>query len=152
MSKAAISEAQALRAGLSMLNQAPTERRMEFVQTVMNRALALYNSGEFDSADVLFETVASEPGVRPRVLHIQGVIALQRGEDERALDLLEEAIQLDPAYGEAHANLGVLLLKARQNSQALAAYAAALTLQPDNAAALLGLARALAALDLSDFA
>jgi tetratricopeptide (TPR) repeat protein len=152
MSKAGISEAQAMRAGLAMLQQAPSERRMEFVQTVINRGLALYRSGELDSADVLFETVASEPAVRPRVLHLRGVIALQRGEDERALDLFEESIQLDPAYGEAHANLGLLLLKARQNPQALAAYAAALTLQPDNAAALLGLARALAALDLGDFA
>ncbi|WP_051334571.1 tetratricopeptide repeat protein [Bradyrhizobium sp. Ai1a-2] len=151
MSKAAISEAQALRAG-SMLDQAPSERRMEFVQTVMNRALELYRGGQFDSAEVLFETVASEPAVRPRIQHIRGLIALQSGEDERALDLLEEVIQLDPSDGEAHANLGVLLLKARQNPQALAAFAAALTLQPDNAAALLGLARALAALDLSDLA
>src|SRR5882757_2555751 len=130
MSKPAIGETQALRAGLAMLKQAPVERRMEFIQTIMNRALVLYHEGQFDSAEVLFETVAAEPSVRPRVQLIRGVIALNRGEDERALDLLEEAIQLDPADGEAHANLGVLLLKDRQHPQALAAYAAALTLQP----------------------
>ncbi|QPF87798.1 tetratricopeptide repeat protein [Bradyrhizobium genosp. L] len=152
MSKAAISEAQAVRAGLSMLNQAPSERRVEFVQTIVNRALALLREGQLDSAEVLLETMEGEPLVRQRVLHLRGLIALHRDEDERALDLLEEAIQLDPSDGEAHANLGVLLLKARQHPQALAAYAAALTLQPDNATAQLGMARALTAVDLTDFA
>ncbi|WP_244066673.1 tetratricopeptide repeat protein [Bradyrhizobium sp. Ce-3] len=80
------------------------------------------------------------------------MIALQREEDERALELIEEAIRLNPADGEAHGNLGVLLLKGRQYPQALAAYTAALTLRPDNAPAQLGLARALAMLELSDFA
>ncbi len=80
---------------------------------------------------MLLETIAQEPLVRQRLLHLRGLIALQRGEDELALDLLDEAIRLDPADGEAHANLGALLLKARQYPQALAAYAAALTLRPD---------------------
>src|SRR5262249_41127973 len=101
---------------------------------------------------LLFETLEAEPLARPRALHLRGVIALQRGEDERALDLLDEAIRLDPADGDAHANLGLLLLKARQLPQALAAYAAAVTIRPDSVAAQLGLARALAALDLGDFA
>ncbi|TAI61189.1 tetratricopeptide repeat protein [Bradyrhizobium sp. Leo170] len=150
MLKAASGEALAL--GASMLKHASAERRMEFIQTVMNRGLDLYQSGQFDSAEVLFETVASEPTARPRVQLIRGVIALQRGEDERALDLLEESIQLNPVDSEAHANLGLLLLKVRQHPQALAAYAAALTLQPNNIAALFGLARALTTLDLMDFA
>ncbi|MCA6120300.1 tetratricopeptide repeat protein [Bradyrhizobium sp. WSM 1704] len=152
MSEAAISEAQALRAGLSMLNQAPSERRLEFIQTIANRAGALLREGQLDSAEVLLETIAQEPLVRQRLLHLRGLIALQRGEDEQALDLLDEAIRLDPADGEAHANLGALLLKARQYPQALAAYAAALTLQPSNATALLGIARALVAVHLTDFA
>ncbi|MES5481646.1 tetratricopeptide repeat protein [Bradyrhizobium sp. INPA03-11B] len=152
MSKAGISEAQTMRAGLAMLNQASSERRAEFIQTVMNRAIALFRDGQLDSADLLLETMEHEPAVRPHVLHIRGVIALQRDEDERALELLEEAVRLNPADGEAHGNLGVLLLKGRQYPQALAAYTAALTLRPDNAAAQLGLARALAMLELSDFA
>jgi tetratricopeptide (TPR) repeat protein len=134
----------------SILDQAPSERRTEFAQAVMNRGLALFRKGQFDSADVLFETVASEPAVRPQVLHIRGVIALHRGEDDRAMELIEEAIRLNPADSDAHANFGLLLLKVRQQPQALAAYAAALTLRPDNVAAQFGLARALAALALTD--
>lgn len=150
MSKAVMDEPLAL--GASMLKHASAERRMEFVQAIMSRGTELYNAGQLDSADVLFETVASEPALRPRVQHIRGLIALQRDEDERALDLLEEAIQLDPRDGEAHANLGLLLLKVRQYPQALAAYAAAVTLRPNNVVAQFGLARAFAKLDLNDFA
>jgi tetratricopeptide (TPR) repeat protein len=152
MSSAQASERQSVKAGLAMLTQASAERRTEFVKTVMDRAITLFRNGQLDSADVLLETMEQEPMVRPRVLHIRGVIALNRGEDQRALELLEEAIQLDPADGDAHANFGLLLIKANQHPQALAAYAAALTLRPNNAASQLGLARALATLDLSDFA
>ncbi|WP_420969878.1 tetratricopeptide repeat protein [Bradyrhizobium sp. B120] len=152
MSKAGFSEAQTMRAGLAMLNQASSERRAEFIQTVMDRTIALFRDGQLDSADLLLETMEQEPEVRSHVLHIRGVIALQRDEEERALQLIEEAVRLNPADGEAHGNLGVLLLKSRQYPQALAAYTAALTLRPDNAAAQLGLARALAMLELSDFA
>jgi tetratricopeptide (TPR) repeat protein len=136
----------------SILNQAPSERRADFVQAVMNRAFALFRSGQLDSADVLFETMASEPMVRPLVQHIRGVIAINRGEDALALELIEEAIRLNPTDAEAHANLGLVLFKDRQHPQALAAYAAAVTLRPDNVAAQLGLARALTALGFTDFA
>jgi tetratricopeptide (TPR) repeat protein len=136
----------------SMLNQAPPEHRLAFAQAVVDRGLALFRKGQFDSADVVFETIASEPAVRPQVLHIRGVIALHRGEDERALELIEEAIRLNPGDSDAHANFGLLLLKVGQRPQSLAAYAAALTLRPDNVAAQFGLARALAALELTDHA
>lgn len=152
MSKAGISEAQSSRAGLAMLQQAASGRRLEFVQAILNRAAGLMRSGQIDSADVLLESVEAEPLARAKVLHMRAVVALQRGEDERALDLLEESIQLDPADGEAHANLGTLLLKARQHAQALAAFAAALTLRPDNVPAQFGVAQAFANLGFVDFA
>jgi tetratricopeptide (TPR) repeat protein len=152
MSNARDGDALGSDAALSMLKQASSERRMEFVQAVMNRGYSLYHRGQFDSADVLFETMETEPAVRPMVRHIRGVIALHRGDDERALDLIEEAIRLNPADGEAHANLGLILFKSRQYPQALAAYASALTLRPNSTAAQLGFARALAALDMVDLA
>jgi tetratricopeptide (TPR) repeat protein len=152
MSNIEAAEPRASRTLSSLLNQAPSERRADFVQAVMNRALALFRSGQFDSADVLFETMASEPTVRPLVLHIRGVIALNRGENALALEMIEEAIRLNPSDAEAHANLGLVLLKSRQHPQALAAYAAAVTLRPDNVAAQFGLARALTTLGLIDFA
>lgn len=152
MSKAGINDAPAMQAGLALLQGGPSERREEFVRSVVNRAIAMFRDGQFNSADVLLETIEHEAAVRQRALHLRGVIALYRGENEQALELLDEAIRLDPNDSEAHANLGALLLKDHQHPQALAAFAAALTLRPDNVPALFGLAQALARLDLTDFA
>jgi tetratricopeptide (TPR) repeat protein len=132
--------------------QAAAEKRSQYVKAVMDRGLALFHEGKLRSAELLFETVAAEPAVRPLVQHMRGVIAIHLGEEERALDFIEEAIRLNPADAEAHANLGRILLKDRQHPQALAAYAAALTLQPHNVPAHYGLAKALAALGLTDLA
>ena len=152
MARAGSSEAQAPKGAAVMLKQVSTERQAEFAQAVLNRAFALFRAGQIDSADVLLETVEQQPTVRQRVMHLRGVIALYRGEDEDALDFLEEAIRLEPSDAEAHANIGALLLKSAQYPQALAAYAAALSLRPDNVAARFGVARALAGSDLPELA
>jgi tetratricopeptide (TPR) repeat protein len=152
MTKAGINEASSSRRLSAVLQKATTERQVEFANTVMKRALGLFQSGQLDSADILLDTIGQDPLARQRVLHIRGVIALRRGEEEKALDFLEEAIRLDPSDAEAHANLAQILLHAGQYPQAFAAFAAALSLQPDNVASLLGLARALVGVRLLDLA
>ena len=42
-------------------------------------------------------------------LHSLGVIAHQRGDNERAVDLITKSVTLKPDYAEAHSNLGVTL-------------------------------------------
>jgi tetratricopeptide (TPR) repeat protein len=152
MTKAAINEAPASGIWSAMLQNATTERQVEFANTVLKRALALFQGGQLESADVLLETMERDPLARQRVLHIRGVIALRRGEDEKALDFLEEAIRLDPSDADAHANLAQILLHARQYPQAFAAFAAALSLRPGSVAPLFGLARALVGVHLFDLA
>jgi len=53
MAKVKIGEAPAQWGGAAMLTQASAERRAEFVQAVMNRAQALFRSGQLESADLL---------------------------------------------------------------------------------------------------
>jgi tetratricopeptide (TPR) repeat protein len=71
-----------------------------------------------------------------------GVAAQQRGELERAADAYRRAIDADPQYAEAHANLGAVLARLGQYDQAVLSYARALLINPQlNAARLnLGLA------------
>jgi tetratricopeptide (TPR) repeat protein len=132
--------------------QAAGAKRPEYVKAVMDQALDLFHKGQLDSADILFATVAEEPTVKPLVQHMRGIIAMHLGQDERAQELIEEAIRLNPTDGEAHGNLGRLLLKAHRYPTALAAYASALTIQPNSVASHFGLAKALATLGLYDLA
>lgn len=135
-----------------MLKHIDPKQRPHYVKAVMERGLALFQEGRLDSAELLFATLAEERSVKPLVQHMRGVIAIHLGQNARAQELIEEAIQLNPADAEAHANLGRLLLEGEQHPQALAAYAASLALQPGNVVALFGLAKALVRVGLLDLA
>ena len=134
------------------LTQTDARRAPEVVRAIVDRALALFQEGRFDSAEVLLATIAAEPAVKPMVLHLRGVTAMHLGQKERAQQFLQDAIQANPTDSEAHANLGLLLLETRRYPQAAAAYAAALTLDPRNPGWHFGLAKALAGSGLSDLA
>jgi tetratricopeptide (TPR) repeat protein len=71
-----------------------------------------------------------------------GVAAQQRGEWERAADAYRQAIEAEPQYAEAHANLGAVLARLGEYDQAVLSYNRALRINPRlNAARLnLGLA------------
>ena len=134
------------------MTQTDARRAPEVVRAIVDRALALFQEGRFDSAEVLLATIAAEPAVKPMVLHLRGVTAMHLGQKERAQQFLQDAIQANPTDSEAHANLGLLLLETRRYPQAAAAYAAALTLDPRNPGWHFGLAKALAGSGLSDLA
>lgn len=72
-----------------------------------------------------------------------GVAAQQQGELERAAEAYRRAIEIEPRYAEAHANLGVVLARLGQYDEAVACYERALRFNPQlNAARLnLGLAQ-----------
>jgi tetratricopeptide (TPR) repeat protein len=71
-----------------------------------------------------------------------GVAAQQRGDLERAAEAYRRAIEFDPQYAEAHANLGAVLARLDQYDEAVVCYERALRINPQlNAARLnLGLA------------
>ena len=71
-----------------------------------------------------------------------GVAAQQRGELERAAEAYRQAIEAEPRYADAHANLGAVLARLGRYDQAVLSYERALLINPQlNAARLnLGLA------------
>ena len=130
------------------------EQKQEFVQKILDRAFALYKEGRFDSSDALLATLSEEPSVKPVVLHLRGLIALQFGQMARAEEYLVGTLSLEPSDPAAHANLGALLLATHRYPEAVAAYAAALSLDTSRAAwhLHLGLAKALTGLGMIDMA
>jgi tetratricopeptide (TPR) repeat protein len=89
-------------------------------------------------------TVPAAPAQDPSALASfrAGVAAQQRGELEQAADAYRRAIEAEPRYAEAHANLGAVLAQLGQYDQAVSCYERALLINPQlNAARLnLGLA------------
>jgi folate-binding protein YgfZ len=62
---------------------------------------------------------ATDQAERARRLHERAVHLFSRGEDARAVGLLEEAIGLDPTYGEAYEALGVILGRSERFHEAI---------------------------------
>jgi len=131
---------------------AASDQRSKVLTATAQRASALFQKGDYHSADVLLSSVADEPEVKPFVRHMRGLIAWRLGDRDKARQLIGEALALNPADAEAHANLGSLLLEDHRFADAAAAYEAALTLRPARADSLVGLAKALAELGLFDLA
>jgi len=66
-------------------------------------------------------------------LHLLGVIALQTGRPQLAVDFLRKAIEVDQDVAEVHSNLGNGLRDLRRQEDAIASYDKAIALQPDYA-------------------
>lgn len=127
-------------------------RAPEFQDAVVQRAMSLYRQGQFNSADLLFATLAGERRLTPLVHHMRGLIARQLGFKAEARQQIREAIEADPTVAQAHANMGMLLFEEGQLPEALAAFAAALALESRSPGSHYGLAQVLAGMGCVDLA
>ena len=66
----------------------------------LEAAFEIYR-GELDKAEGLLETAGNDPAVQPYALVAEGVIALQRGDLERAKTKAQAALELDAELPEA---------------------------------------------------
>ena len=75
--------------------------------------------------------LASSPG-HPVAQNVLGRLLGRSGADpQQVVDAFREAIRLDPAYAQAHNNLGLVLTQTDRTDEAIAAFREAVRLQPD---------------------
>ncbi len=98
-------------------------------------ALQLHRAGRLDEAAPLYRYVAKHFPDQPDAFHLQGLIALAKGDTRLATDLIDRAIKLDPADPSYRFNKGVALKAQNRLDAALAAFDKALALKPDYAEA-----------------
>ena len=72
-----------------------------------------------------------------------GILALQQGRHDEALQMFRRAVQADSAHGEAHNNIGIVLHSQGRVDQGISAYRKAIAAMPDMAQAHSNLGRAL---------
>ena len=98
---------------------------------MLKEAFALHSQGKFAEAERAYaELLRRQPG-NFQVLHLYGVLALQRGQTERGIELLRQALALEPRQPLAHRDLGNALQQLRRFDEALVSYDKALALKSD---------------------
>jgi tetratricopeptide (TPR) repeat protein/tRNA G46 methylase TrmB len=99
----------------------------------LEQALQHHRAGRFEDAEALYcHILESEPN-QPEALHWLGVMELQRGHCQKAVELIQRALVGKPEYAEAHNNLGLALQEQQHLSEAESAFREALRYAPADA-------------------
>jgi len=109
-------------------------------------ALSEHRAGRLEQAWSQYHAVLQREPNHFDARHLLGVIAQQRGQPARAIELISAALKISPHSAAAHNNLGVAHLALQQTPQALQSFDCALALQPDHLDALFNRGNALSTL------
>ena len=113
------------------------------IQQAMQIAAEHHQAGRLAEAEKIYRQVLSQQPRNAGALHLLGVIALQVGRPDTAIELIRQAIALNAVVAEFHNNLGNALRDRQLLDEAIAAYRQALRLKPDLAVAHYNLGNAL---------
>jgi Flp pilus assembly protein TadD len=89
------------------------------IESTLRRAAELHLKGEAAEAEALYPTVLRAQPRNPGALHMLGVLATRAGNARRALELIAQAITIDPNQAAAYSNLGNALMVLGRHAEAL---------------------------------
>ena len=102
----------------------------------LQRAVQLHQQGQLEAAEALYREILQTNQRHGQALQFLGVIAGQRGQAQEAIELIDQALAIDPANAAAWSNRGNALLELKRHADALESYDRALALNPKHADAL----------------
>lgn len=103
------------------------------IQTLFQQAVQLHQQGRLANAQAMYEGILKIQPRHAESLHLLGVVVMDTGNPKRAVDLIAEAINIDPQQAVFHSNRGNALLKLTQFQEAVVNYDKAIALKPDYA-------------------
>ncbi len=103
---------------------------MATIQELLQRGLSLQNSGRTDEAAAIYLAILNVCPLEPDANHLLGLVSLGQGDAEKAVQLIEKAIEIASSNGVFWGNLGVALRRAERIEDAITAYRRALQLDP----------------------
>ena len=131
------------------LDEQKRPESMAVVGQELSRVIDALASGQWSSASAALPAVTKAPTVSPKTKEQwleDGNDHCAAGRYETALAAYNQALQLDPDYGDAYVNKGVALHGLHQYGEAITAYRRGLQLNPDDASAYQNLGLSLSAL------
>ncbi|HEY7987058.1 MAG TPA: tetratricopeptide repeat protein [Methylophilaceae bacterium] len=99
----------------------------------LQQAIAFHQTGQLAQAQSIYEDILRSQPTHVDCLQLLGVIASQKGDYQRAADLIGKAIEITPNNPAFYANRAIALRELKQLEAAVASYDKAVALQPDYA-------------------
>ena len=112
-------------------------------QKALDPILALVAENRLDEADAACDTALDAAPDDVNVVALMGAIRMARGDLDSAETLLSRAIDIEPAFLRPREDLGALYLAREDNEKAIAQFRKVMSMAPDKASAMRGLATAL---------
>jgi predicted O-linked N-acetylglucosamine transferase (SPINDLY family) len=97
---------------------------------LIHEAIDLHSAGDLDRAAALYERILRSAPNHADALHLLGLIAYQRGDDVRAVELIGRAVAVKSGVVVPHNHLGMALLRLGRLEDAAACFGRALALDP----------------------
>jgi tetratricopeptide (TPR) repeat protein len=107
----------------------------DLTQSLLPTALEMHQAGQLNSAARLYHQILAHEQDNADALHLLGVLSHQRGEHDRAVELIGRAIVMQPNTPGFHANLAEAYRALGQLERAAGCCRTALRLWPDFAEA-----------------
>jgi tetratricopeptide (TPR) repeat protein/SAM-dependent methyltransferase len=115
------------------------------VEQVFGRAIGFHQAGQLSQAETLYRQVLAAVPDHLDGLNLLGVLALQTGRSELAVELIGKAIALNAKVPDFHNNMGEALRRLGRLDQAIEHFTSAVDLEPAFGEALHNLGTALSA-------
>ena len=96
--------------------------------SALQQALVLHQRGELDNARAAYLAILATAPRHANTLHLLGVVARQQGQPARAVELIGQAIAIEPRQATMHCNMGAAWQDLNEPGRALASYDAAVAL------------------------
>src|SRR5208282_1952076 len=116
---------------------------MATVSQALAQALDEHRAGRLPAAERICRQILQVDPTHAEVLHLLGVIALQRGDAATAVEYIGRAIGVSDRQAFYHSNLGEAYRRLRRYPEAIACYQRAVRLNPSFAGAYYNLGNAL---------
>jgi tetratricopeptide (TPR) repeat protein len=102
-----------------------------FFQDELSSALRDHQSGRLEQAARIYQSILAQHPDHADALHLFGVVALQQGDPQRAVELIGRAIAVNPSVAAFHSNLAEAYRALGQLDRAAGCCQLALRLQPN---------------------
>ncbi|MGA2584982.1 MAG: tetratricopeptide repeat protein [Tepidisphaeraceae bacterium] len=101
------------------------------VDQEIQRAIQHHQAKQLAEAEAIYRRILQQNPNHPDALRLLGMVAMQTGHSDAAIELLSRSIQAKPDIAETHASLGNILAMKGRLDDAISAYERALQLKPD---------------------